>query len=91
MVGFLDAFELGGEQPFLRAAVRTWQFIRERLIDPAAGEWRWRVSRSGESAGLPLVGRWKCPYHNGRMCIEASSRLRRLIADGRFGDVLLPP
>jgi mannobiose 2-epimerase len=61
------------------------------LIDPAAGEWRWRVSRSGESAGLPLVGRWKCPYHNGRMCIEASSRLRRLIADGRFGDVLLPP
>ena len=80
VVGFLDAFELTGDAAFLRTAHRSWCFIREHVIDPAAGEWRWRVRRDGTSAGLPLVAKWKCPYHNGRMCLEVVRRLARLSA-----------
>jgi cellobiose epimerase len=78
VVGFLDTFELTGETVFLDAAQRTWGFIQRRLADPATGEWRWRVDRAGNPVRMPLAGRWKCPYHNARMCIEVAERAERM-------------
>ena len=31
------------------------------------------LSEDGASIGKPLVEEWKCPYHNGRMCLRLMS------------------
>ena len=33
VVGFINAYQLSGEERFLRAALHTWDFIEQRLID----------------------------------------------------------
>ena len=79
LVGFLDAFEQAGEPRFLDAAEGVWRFIETAVIDETAGEWRWRVTAPGQPVQvLPLAHLWKCPYHNGRACLETIARSRRL-------------
>jgi mannobiose 2-epimerase len=79
VVGFLNAWELTGEEAFLAAAERTWSFVERFLIDRVHGEWRWRVRRDGTAIpGLPKVEPWKCPYHNSRAALEVADRVARL-------------
>ncbi len=81
VIGFLNACQLSHEERFLTAALRTWDFIETRLIDREHGEWFRGVSRGGQVlAGQLKVGFWKCPYHNGRMGLEAVRRLRAIPA-----------
>jgi mannobiose 2-epimerase len=81
VVGFLNAFQLSGEERFLAAAFRTWDFIETRLIDRGRGEWLRGVTRDGRVLADELkVSFWKCPYHNGRTGLEATRRLRELAA-----------
>ena len=60
-------------------AWRTWRYIAENLVDADCGEWYWSrmpdgsVNRAEDKAGF-----WKCPYHNGRMCMETLRLLRSL-------------
>jgi len=76
VVGFLNAYELTGQQEFLNAAERSWAFIDKYIVDHEHGEWFWRVSKSGvPSEEEHKVDPWKCPYHNGRACIEVMQRL----------------
>jgi len=76
VVGFLNAYELTGQQEFLNAAERRWAFIDKYIVDHEHGEWFWRVSKSGvPSEEEHKVDPWKCPYHNGRACIEVMQRL----------------
>jgi mannobiose 2-epimerase len=76
IVGFLAAYQDGGDESFLRAALSTWQFVERHLLDRAHGEWHRRVSRSGaERRGGEKVGPWKCPYHNARACLEVIRRV----------------
>jgi mannobiose 2-epimerase len=76
VVGFLNAYELTGERKFLVAAERSWAFIDQYIVDHEHGEWFWRVSKSGvPSQEEHKVDPWKCPYHNGRACIEVIERL----------------
>jgi mannobiose 2-epimerase len=78
VVGFLDAWRISGENRFLRAALHTWRFIEQRLIDRQHGEWFRGVTRDGRLIGtFEKVGFWKCPYHNGRMALEAVARLSK--------------
>ena len=46
------------------------------MIDKRPGsEWFWDVNKDGASvSGKPIVEPWKCPYHNGRMCLEVIRR-----------------
>ncbi|NCC94840.1 MAG: N-acylglucosamine 2-epimerase, partial [Opitutae bacterium] len=37
-------------------------------------EWFWRLDEAGKPARMPIVEPWKCPYHNGRMCMELMAR-----------------
>ncbi len=79
VVGFVNAFERNREKrEYLEAAKREWEFIKEHVIDKRPGsEWFWEVDKTGKPyEGRPIVEPWKCPYHNGRMCIEVISRLR---------------
>lgn len=79
VVGFLNGFELTGEQKFFEAAMSTWRFIQAHFVDRQGGEWYWRVDRTGRvPASRPKVEPWKCPYHNSRACMEAMDRLDRL-------------
>lgn len=39
------------------------------------GEWFWYMDAEGSPAlEKPIVEPWKCPYHNGRMCMEIMRR-----------------
>ena len=77
VVGFLNAHEITGAAEYLRAAAGAWGYIRDRILDRAGGEWLWSVRADGApDATLPKISEWKCPYHNGRMCLEAERRLR---------------
>ena len=79
VVGFINAYQLSGEERYLAAALRTWDFIETRLIDRRNGEWFRGVTRDGRLLGGELkVSFWKCPYHNGRTGLEAVRRLRSL-------------
>ena len=77
VVGFLNGYMLAPEhEEYLEAAKSEWEFIRKHVIDKREGsEWHRTVSESGEPiAGEPIVEPWKCPYHNGRMCMEVIRR-----------------
>ena len=47
VVGFLNAYGLSGQQHFLDAAERSWDFIEKTIVDREYGEWFWKVSREG--------------------------------------------
>jgi mannobiose 2-epimerase len=81
VVGFLNAHALGGEEIYLAAAERTWQFIEDHVVDRKHGEWFAELDRSGRPlpdyplhGGSCKVGPWKCPYHNARACLEVMRR-----------------
>ena len=77
VIGHLNAWQLSGDARYLAAAARAWDFIENRLIDRQHGEWFRGVSREGRViATFEKVSFWKCPYHNGRMGLEAVARLR---------------
>ncbi len=79
MVGFVHAYEISREEKFLQAALRLWSFIKKSIKHPA-GEWVWGIDAEGRLLSAPKAGFWKCPYHNGRACMELITRLNRLLA-----------
>ncbi|MBR1470881.1 MAG: AGE family epimerase/isomerase [Lachnospiraceae bacterium] len=78
LIGFINAYQKdGSRRDFLEAAHAEWAFIRDHLIDRREGsEWFYAVTQEGEpdTQKRPIVEPWKCPYHNGRMCIEVIRR-----------------
>lgn len=75
VVGYMNLFQHFGDEDALQKALDCWEFIKSRLIDKEHGEWYWSiraddtVNREEDKAGF-----WKCPYHNGRMCMEVMER-----------------
>lgn len=75
VVGHLNLYQHFGDEEALSTALRCWQFIKDKLIDRENGEWYWSrfadgsINRNDDKAGF-----WKCPYHNGRMCLEINKR-----------------
>jgi mannobiose 2-epimerase len=71
MVGFYNAYQNSGNTGFRDQFVKTWYFIRNKIVDKEHGEWYGKVSKSGiPKVSEDKVGAWKCPYHNARACIE---------------------
>ncbi len=80
LVGYFNAYELTGEYIFLSKALGSWSFIREHLIDYKLGEWYWSVDSKGKpQKENEKAGFWKCPYHNGRACLELIRRIEESI------------
>lgn len=77
-VGFLAAYQISGDATFLAASHHSWEFIQTHLIDRRNGEWFIGVSRDGKTVPPVKVSLWKCPYHNGRACMQLVERLRSL-------------
>jgi len=81
VVGFLNAYELSGREDYLEAALASWRFIEQFVIDHSYGEWYYRVSPDGlPELDLPKVSAWKCPYHNARASLETIERVRKLLS-----------
>lgn len=80
VVGFYSAWQLSGNEVFRYAASSCWQFIQQRIVDRRHGEWFWKVSADGlPDDTLPKVSIWKCPYHNGRCCLEIIHRTQTVL------------
>ncbi|PWJ44590.1 AGE family epimerase/isomerase [Sediminitomix flava] len=80
MVGFVNAFQLTNKTSYLDAAKKNWEYIKANLINQS-GEWYWRVDKNGvPNLEDDKVGPWKCPYHNGRACLEIIHRLKTMIS-----------
>lgn len=76
MVGFFNAWQISGNENYLKQTFNIWEFIKKYLKDTKNGEWFWGV----DEVLLPMqnedkAGFWKCPYHNGRACIEIIKRI----------------
>jgi mannobiose 2-epimerase len=75
VVGFYNIYQHFGDASALGKALHCWQYIKERLIDYEHGEWYWSRHRDGSLNSVDdKAGFWKCPYHNGRMCLEIMER-----------------
>lgn len=81
VIGFLNGCQRDrSHAEYLEAALRQWEFIKEYVIDKREGsEWFWEVDKNGKPyPDRPIVEPWKCPYHNGRMCMEIMRRAEEL-------------
>ena len=77
LVGFVNEFIKHPERTDCRdAAAQLWSYITEKVEDHRpGGEWFWRLDANGQpDKEKPVVEPWKCPYHNGRMCMELIRR-----------------
>lgn len=75
VVGFINAYQHSMKQKYLDAALTTWEFIKNYLVDERKeGEWHWMITKDHKTTNKPIVEPWKCPYHNGRMCFEVIRR-----------------
>lgn len=78
VVGFLNGYQNSGEEKYLQAAMDIWEYIKNYMIDKREGsEWFWSVDEAHEPTKKPVVEPWKCPYHNGRMCMEVLRRMKK--------------
>jgi len=78
IVGLINAFELSGDEHYLSAAIRSWFYTDKHMVDHKFGEWFNAVLKSGTVSKGDKAGFWKCPYHNGRMCMEIMERVVKI-------------
>lgn len=81
VVGFFNAWEKAPRHgEYLDAALEIREYIRTHIIDPRPfSEWFWEADENGSPIeGRPIVEPWKCPYHNGRMCIRIIQRISEM-------------
>lgn len=79
IIGFINAYELSNDVKFIEAALKSWEFIKEVLVDKEYGEWYEKVSRNGTPySKMDKVRSWKGPYHNMRMVFEINRRVEQI-------------
>jgi cellobiose epimerase len=91
LVGFMNMFQLEGDQKYWETVKQSWNFIDNCVIDHKGGEWFTKVNRLGvpyleepENDPSPYyrndwkIDPWKCPYHNGRAMLELVERMDSL-------------
>ena len=74
VVGYMNLYQYFDDCLSLVRATQCWELIKEHLID-SEGEWFWSLRADGTvNKTDDKAGFWKCPYHNGRMCMEVIER-----------------
>ena len=75
IVGFYNTWQITGDEKFLDQAEKTWEFVKNNIIDKQNGEWFWGIDENGNPMpNEDKAGIWKCPYHNSRACVEIVKR-----------------
>lgn len=71
VLGFMNAYHLTQDEAWLHRAEEQFAYIQRVFADKRpGGEWYWSTSEDGIPTDKPIVEEWKCPYHNGRMCLR---------------------
>lgn len=77
MVGFAHAWKLTHDDVYLNKVNALWTFIKSNVLDTRHGEWHWLLNEAHNPVtNEDKAGPWKCPYHNGRACMELINRLK---------------
>jgi len=92
LVGFMNMYQLTGDDKYWDTVKLAWDFINRYVIDHEGGEWFTKVNRLGvpyliEPADDPSpyyrndwkIDPWKCPYHNGRAMMEMVERIESIL------------
>jgi cellobiose epimerase len=92
LVGLMNGFQLTGRPELWEKVKLSWNFINRCVIDHQGGEWFTKVNRHGEpflreppDDPSPYyrndwkIDPWKCPYHNGRACLEMIHRIDQIL------------
>lgn len=76
VVGYINAYQNSGDKKYLDTVKSVWEWIKTYQIDKRDGsEWWGETTYEGKPMmTVAMVNPWKCPYHNGRMCIEVIGR-----------------
>lgn len=79
MVGFFNAYQITGDPKYLYNSLQSWAFIKKYIKDDKNGEWFWGVNSDFSTMhNEDKAGFWKCPYHNGRACVEIIKRIKSI-------------
>lgn len=80
VIGFYNAYQNNPQRgEYLHIAQQIWEYVRKYIIDRNSGEWIENIEADNTAnPDQALVHSWKCPYHNGRMCMEMIQRLSRV-------------
>ena len=72
MLGFEFGWRMTRDPEWLRRLRTQWDYVRRVTVDPREGsEWFNELREDGTLVeDKPMVEEWKCPYHNGRMCLR---------------------
>lgn len=77
VVGYLNIYQYYHCDEAFSRAMQCWEFIKQHLVDDKNGEWYWSMKANGMvNTTDDKAGFWKCPYHNGRMCMEVVDRFK---------------
>jgi mannobiose 2-epimerase len=79
IVALVHQYKLYGDNKSMLLAENIWDYVKKYFISPY-GEWYSHINDKKElnqsaKNSTELVGPWKCPYHNGRMCLEMMNML----------------
>lgn len=76
VLGYLNMFQYFEDREALSRSLCCWEYIKKRLVDPLQGEWYWSIKADGNpDTAHDKAGFWKCPYHNGRLCLSILQRV----------------
>lgn len=75
IIGHINLFQHFNDRRALQIAMKCWEYTKTHLVDTENGEWFWGCDENGNvDKQNDKAGFWKCPYHNGRMCMEIMER-----------------
>lgn len=77
-IGFLNAYQLTNDKRYFDVFEKNIEFTSKYIIDKKNGEWIWGIDESYQTMQKDKAGFWKCPYHNGRACLEVLQRIQTL-------------
>lgn len=75
VVGYLNAWQISGDDRFLKPLYGIWDFTKKHILDLKGGEWFTGVNDDYSLVNGNKISFWKCPYHNARMCLEVLKRI----------------
>ena len=72
MLGFEFGWRMTGDPAWIGRMRTQWAYISGHTVDSREGsEWFNELREDGTLIEeKPMVEEWKCPYHNGRMCLR---------------------
>jgi mannobiose 2-epimerase len=78
-VGFLNAYQISGDERFYDAFAAVWHCIDTFFSDKRHGEWYSTLDKTGApDSNSHKLSQWKGPYHTVRTCVEIMNRTTQL-------------